>query len=186
MREMREMHKLAANAVATLSAGKHGDGAGLELVKTGDSAGYWVLRFSLHGRRREMGLGPIPTVTLKAARTAAAKARQLIAMGIDPIAAREKEREAASMHTFEAIARAALEAKKAKLNDGGVAGRWLSPLEVHVFPRIGRVPIAQLTQSDIETVLKPIWHSKSATAQKALDRISATDRSGQPGRDRLW
>ncbi len=175
---MRALNKLAANAAAKLPEGKHEDGGGLRLVKRADGGGFWVFRFTLHGRRREMGLGPIEAVTLKAAREAAAKARQLVAKGIDPITQRDRDRDVALSHTFEAVARAALEARKAQLKGDGVPARWLSPLEVHVFDRIGRVPVTQITQRDIADCLRPIWHEKAATAAKAMDRIGITLKHG--------
>jgi len=167
---MRALNKLAANAVAKLPEGKHEDGGGLRLVKTA-GGGFWVYRFTLHGRRREMGLGPIEAVTLKAAREEAAKARRLVAKGIDPIAQRDRERDAATNHAFEAVARAAFEARKAQLKNDGAPARWFGPLENHVLPKLGRVPIAQITQRDIADCLRPIWHSKAPTAGKALDRV---------------
>lgn len=168
---MRAMNKLGANAIPTLAAGKHEDGAGLRLIKNEDGSGVWVFRYTVHGRRREMGLGPFPTVSLKAARVEAAKARELVSRGIDPIAQRDRDKDAAKLNTFEAVARSAFEARKAQLKNDGTPARWFSPLEVHVLPKLGRVPVTQLTQRDIENCLKPIWHTKAPTAEKALDRI---------------
>jgi hypothetical protein len=54
------MPKLSALAVKSAPPGKHEDGIGLRLVKREDGGGQWVLRYTLHGRRREMGLGGLP------------------------------------------------------------------------------------------------------------------------------
>lgn len=175
---MRALNKLAANAVAALPAGKHEDGGGLRMVKLADGGGFWVFRFSLYGRRREMGLGSLQAVTLKAARLEASKARGLIAKGVDPIAQRDRDRDAAMNHAFEAVARSAFESRKAQLKGDGTPARWFSPLENHVLPRIGRVPLSQITQRDIVDCLRPIWHEKAATASKALDRIGIALKHG--------
>ena len=55
------------------------------------------------------------------------------------------------------VAEEAFEARKAELKGDGKAGRWFSPLELHVLPKIGRVPIEELDQQDIKNVLAPIW-----------------------------
>jgi integrase len=54
----------------------------------------------------------------------------------------------------------------------GKAGRWFSPLELHVLPKLGRVPVADIDQKDIRDTLAPIWHSKADTARKAMNRLN--------------
>ncbi len=51
-------------AVATLEAGKVNDGAGLLLHKRKDGGAQWLYRYTIHGRRREMGLGALRDVSL--------------------------------------------------------------------------------------------------------------------------
>ncbi len=53
------MGKLTAIAVKNAAPGKHEDGSGLRLVKRSDGGGQWVLRVTVHGRRREMGLSDV-------------------------------------------------------------------------------------------------------------------------------
>lgn len=57
------------------------------------------------------------------------------------------------------------------LSHDGVAGRWFSPLELHILPKLGKVPVADIDQKDIRDTLAPIWHTKAETAQKALSRL---------------
>jgi integrase len=57
------------------------------------------------------------------------------------------------------------------LKGDGVAGRWFSPLELHVLPKLGKVPVADIDQKDIRDVLAPIWHTKADTARKAMNRL---------------
>jgi integrase len=81
-------------------------------------------------------------------------------------------REAArNLHIFGEVARDAFESRKAELKGDGKAGRWFSPLELHVLPRLGKVLVADLDQIDIRDTLAPIWHTKAETARKALNRI---------------
>jgi integrase len=70
------------------------------------------------------------------------------------------------------FARDAFESRKAELKGDGKAGRWFSPLETHILPKLGKKPVAEVDQIDIRDTLKPIWHTKAETARKALNRLS--------------
>ena len=121
-----------------------------------------------------MGLGPYPSITLKTARDMATEARQVAKRGIDPITQREVElRDAVrNLHILSDVARDCFEARKAELKGDGKAGRWFSPLEIHILPKLGKVPVAELDQIAVRDVLAPIWHSKAVTARKAANRLS--------------
>ena len=136
--------------------------------------GKWVLCVIVHGRRREMGLGPFPAVSLAEARKHAEDARAKVRAGLDPIRERERERREKSrnLHLLKDIAADAYESRKAKLKGDGKAGRWFSPLALHVLPKLGAIPVADIDQTDIRDCLSPIWHSKAETAQKAIGRLS--------------
>ncbi|EXL03874.1 tyrosine-type recombinase/integrase [Brucella anthropi] len=171
---MGAVNRLSALAVSKMGPGKYCDGAGLYLQKKSDSAGKWIFIFTLHGRKREMGLGSYPIVSLKAAREDAEKWRGMVRQNIDPINERERlKREAArNLHLLEDIAKSAFESRKAELKGDGENGRWFSPLELHVLPKLGKVPVAEIHQNDIRDTLAPIWHAKASTAEKALGRLA--------------
>nr|WP_244979343.1 Arm DNA-binding domain-containing protein [Bartonella queenslandensis] len=61
-----------------LRAGKYNDGAGLLLHKRKDGSTQWILRYTLHGRRHEMGLGTLRNVSLKKARELANQWRSVL------------------------------------------------------------------------------------------------------------
>lgn len=69
------LHKLTATQVRNTKVGKYNDGAGLWFQKRADGGGQWFLRVTVHGRRREMGLGSSTAVSLKEARELADKWR---------------------------------------------------------------------------------------------------------------
>lgn len=169
----RETNRLSASGAKAAPAGKHADGAGLWLHKRDDGGAQWVLRVTAHGRRREMGLGAYPAVSLKAAREAAEAARVVVRQGLDPIKERERQRREAArnIHMLSDIALDAFESRKAELKGDGKAGRWYSPLELHILPKLGRVPVADIDQKDIRDTLAPIWHTKAETARKAMNRL---------------
>jgi len=158
----------------SLPAGKHSDGQGLWLIKRSKEAGKWIVRLVVGGRRREMGLGRWPDVSIAEARDRAAQARKTLRDGLDPIIERSKLRKSLDRLTVEQAINGCFSARKAELKDDGEAGGWMSPLRVHVIPRIGRHPIEQLDQHLLKQVLEPIWHEKADTARKALNRINLT------------
>jgi len=170
----RPQHKLSALAVRSLPPGKYSDGAGLWLHRREDGGGQWFLRVTIHGRRREMGLGSVTEVSLKEARQSAEHWRGIARQGVDPIKAREKQRREAerNLHCLADVALDAFESRKAELKGDGKAGRWFSPLELHVLPKLGKVPISDISQIDIRDTLRPIWHTKADTARKAINRLS--------------
>lgn len=177
---MRARNRLSAALVKAAPAGKHCDGGGLWLVKRPDGGAQWVLRYTIHGRRREMGLGSMPDVGLAAARQMAERWRAVAASKLDPIKVREREaREAARADiSLAVITEAAFEARKAELKGDGQAGRWLSPLQNHVLPKLGKVPVTDIDQRDIRDTLAPIWHTKADAARKALNRLGIVLRHG--------
>lgn len=168
------MPKLSALLVKSAPAGKHEDGQGLRLVKQAKDRGQWVFRYTIFGKRREMGLGSIQAISLKDARDLASEQRNLVARGIDPIRHREKLKKAAirDQNFLSDVALDAFESRKAELKNDGKAGRWFSPLELHVLPKLGSLPVTEITQRDIRDALEPIWHDKAATATKAADRLN--------------
>ena len=166
--------RLSAAFVKSAPAGKHCDGAGLWLIKRQDGGAQWVLRMTVHGRRREMGLGGFPAVSLAQARKLSEEWRAIAKQGRDPVKEREKlAREAAGAdRTLRTIAEEAFEARKAELKSDGKAGRWFSPLELHVIPKLGGVPVEDIDQRDIRDTLAPLWHTKAETARKAMNRLN--------------
>lgn len=169
----RGLNRLSAIAVRSAAAGKHADGGGLWLHKRLDGGAQWFFRFTVHGRRREMGLGAATDVSLREAREAADRWRAVVRQSLDPIKERERERREAArtLHYLKDIALDAFESRKAELKGDGKAGRWFTPLELHVLPKLGSVPVADIDQKDIRDTLAPIWHVKAETAQKALSRL---------------
>lgn len=157
-----------------LHEGKYADGQGLWLVKSERARGKWVLRVVIQGKRREMGLGRWPDVSIAEARELAAEARRKTRIGVDPITQRAEGRKKGARLTVQQAVDSCFEARKAELKDDGEAGRWMSPLTVHVLPVIGKSAVEDLDQHALKKALEPIWHTKADTARKALNRISLT------------
>jgi len=160
---------LSARKVETATPGKHGDGRGLFLLVKPSGARSWVLRYQVHGRRRDLGLGAYPDVTLLIARERALDARRLIANGEDPIA---KKRQA-KPKTFKDAALELIESKRPGWKNAKHAAQWTSTLETYVFPKIGSVQVARVETADVIAALKPSWAEKPETANRVRQRIEA-------------
>ncbi|GAB5445454.1 tyrosine-type recombinase/integrase [Gymnodinialimonas sp.] len=168
-----------SNALTQLKAknlgpGKYFDGQGLMLVKSRKDAGKWIVRLVVDGKRREMGLGRWPDVSIVEAREGARVARSTLRGGVDPVGERQKARRTIGRLTVAEAIQGCFEAKQAELKNDGHAGRWMSPLSVHVLPKIGGMAIEDVDQHELKRVLEPIWHVKADTARKAMNRMSLT------------
>jgi integrase len=121
-----------------------------------------------------MGLGGFSSLGLADARKLSERWRNVAANGRDPVKEREAEERAARREdiTLAILTADAFESRKAELKGDGTAGRWLSPLTIHVLPKLGKVPVTDLDQRDIRDTLAPIWHEKADTARKAMNRLS--------------
>ena len=168
-------NKLTQIQIKNAPDGKLEDGRGLRLVKKG-AVGKWVFRFSHLGKRREMGLGAWPALSLAAARSARdGWAAELVA-GNDPIQLRDAAQAQAIAErdrqdpTFAELVTMVFESRQATLRGGGMRGRWRSPLDLYMIPAIGNKRISQVTQRDVVDALKPIWKAKHPTATKAIQR----------------
>jgi hypothetical protein len=73
-------------------------------------------------------------------------------------ARRQQNRVIARLMVSQAIA-SCFEARKAQLKGDGAAGRWLSPLNVHVIPKIGDRAIEDIDQHALRDLRAPIWHT---------------------------
>lgn len=178
---------MALSAIGAKKAGpgRHGDGNGLELHKVSSDAGKWIWRYSFAGKRRQMGLGTYPAVSLADARRERDRWAAALTQGKDPIS----ERKAALLAAREVIERddppldelaeIVLDSIKAKLRGDGKRGRWMSPLAKHVLPKIGRKPVSTIRQVDIRDAIAPIWRKKHPTAQKSIQRLHIIFRQGR-------
>ncbi|RYH04144.1 DUF4102 domain-containing protein [Salipiger sp. IMCC34102] len=172
-------NQLTAIQIKNAGDGKLSDGRGLFLLKKGP-AGRWVYRYQFQTRRRDMGLGSYPEMSLAAARKERDRWAAVAAAGRDPIDTRQAEREAADVSaqaddpTFAEAAQRVLESIKSTLKDDGAAGRWISPLTIHMNPKIGRKRMSKIQPLDLANALRPIWRTKHPTAIKAVNRTRIT------------
>jgi len=163
------IHKLSPRKVASAAPGKYEDGGGLRLVVSNAGARKWILRFTINGKRREMGLGSYPDVALAEARSKASECRQQAAGGIDPIEARREAPEA--IPTFTTCAAGFIRAHRKGWKNAKHARQWVSTLKSYARPVIGSRPVDAVATNDILEILSPIWTTKTETAKRVQGRI---------------
>lgn len=149
---------------------------GLALQVTGAGAKSWILRVVIGGKRREMGLGPYPEVTLAKARDKAREARDMVRGGVDPI---QRQREAASALraaaaaalTFDDCAASFIKAHEAGWRNVKHAQQWRNTLKQYVTPAFGSLLVRDVALPQVLQVLEPIWTEKNETASRLRSRI---------------
>jgi integrase len=149
---------------------------GLALQVLPSGARTWVLRVMVAGKRRDMGLGGYPAVTLAQAREAARAARQKVKSGIDPIEESRAARSAsaaarAAALTFEQCAQKYIDANESGWKNAKHAQQWRNTLEQFAFPVMGRLLVRDVALSHVLAVLEPIWQTKTETASRLRGRI---------------
>ena len=163
--------KLTAAFVKTVSEpGKYGDQHGLILRVLPSGAKQWIWRGTVHGRRRDLGLGGFPYVSLAEARQQAFDYRKLARSGADPMALKGRP----DVPTFEQALEEVLAVHQGSWRDGGKSEQqWRASLRDYAIPQLGCRPVDAITTADVMAVLVPIWNEKRVTAQRVRQRIGA-------------
>src|SRR5215813_7763153 len=176
MAGIRTRNRLKALAVEKKTKpGTYTDGGGLNLIITETGTKRWELRIAIRRRRRQLGLGIYPEVSLEDARSKATQIRLDSKGGRDVVSEkRHPERLApVAKHsiTFREAFDAYFELKEQQLSNGKHAAQWRSTMQAYVFPWIAKRPIADIAAAEIIDILKPIWNTKPETARRVLQRM---------------
>jgi integrase len=154
------------------------DGGGLYLRVSSTGAKSWVFRFQLNGKRRDMGLGPYPDISLAEARGKATEHRKQRRDGIDPLAAKAARRQAqrlsaAKGRTFREVAEEFVGRNEAGWRNAKHRQQWRNTLATYVYPILGELPVASIDTGLVVQVLDSIWTEKPETASRVRGRIEA-------------
>ncbi len=142
---------------------------GLLLQITPNGGRTWLLRVLVGEKRREIGLGGYPDVTLAQARDRGREARDQIRRGIDPV----EERKAAKANliaaqrrglTFAMAMESYLNSKLDGLTNPKHRAQWRSTLTTYALPELGGMLVSAIQVQDVLRVLTPIWTDKTETA----------------------
>ena len=175
----REHNRLSPKQVQNKSKpGYYCDGMGLYLQVSPSGSKSWLFRFTLAGKAREMGLGPLHTVGLADARNKAADCRRLLLAKVDPIEARKKAAassalDAARSITFTECATAYIKAHRAGWKNAKHAEQWTNTIETYCGPVFGALPVQSVDTGLVLRALEPIWTEKPETATRVRGRIES-------------
>jgi integrase len=130
----------------------------------------WVFIYQRHGRRREMGLGAFPIVSLADAREARDAARRQLARGLDPIDVRRKEAEekARVVPTFGPYA---VEWVRAQPFKNEKYRKQVERRLKRLCAALIGMPVNAITTKDVVAALKPHWARTPETAERVLGQI---------------
>lgn len=174
----KELGPLAVSRLTTKGLHAVGGVAGLALQVTQTGSRSWLLRTTIGGKRRGMGLGGFPDVTLAGAREAARAARAKIKLGIDPIEEAKAARSTlaasrAKAITFEECAIAYMETHEKGWKSEKHRAQWATTLEKYAYPHVGKLMVRDVEVHHILAALEPIWTSKTETASRLRRRVEA-------------
>ncbi|PWK55527.1 tyrosine-type recombinase/integrase [Silicimonas algicola] len=151
---------------------------GLLLQITPTDARSWLLRYSAKGKRRHLGLGPYPDVTLAGARERARDARDKLWQGVDPLEERRAAKAALAAAekrglTFAKAADRFLAAKLGEFRNEKHKAQWRATIDTYAAPKIGDMLVDDIKVQDVLRVLEPIWTTKTETASRLRGRIES-------------
>jgi integrase len=178
---------LSAAKVKSALPGRYGDGNGLYLLVRSAEARSWLFRYTLRGQKmREMGLGRAGVahgeISLAEARVIAGDLIKQVRAGIDPLAKREADVQAAAAEaqnakvraiTFKAVAEKYMDAHEAGLRNPKHRKQWRSTMATYTYPVLGDIPVADVDTGHVLAVLEPIWRAKPETAARVRGRMEA-------------
>lgn len=172
--------KLNEDLLDGLTPGKrHSDGGNLYFERRANGAASWLFRTPTSW----MSLGEYPEVSLTEARAKAADARALLKKGKDPVRARQAAdaaAKAALARSRRTVEEATRDYWKNKCQNLARKDGWIRMMEIHLFPKVGKLPVGDLTAEDVVRVLEPIWKGSAdvrdgetgfPTAKRVRDRL---------------
>jgi integrase len=139
----------------------------------------WIYRYTLGGRTRAMGLGPLRNTSFDDATKLARKVRVLLDDGVDPLEERDRrklakkiqEAEDAQRMTFRQCAEAYIEAHRSTYKNPKSAAQWTTSLETYAYRLMGDKPVSEIDVKIIKQVIEPWWATKNETMSRLRGRI---------------
>jgi integrase len=184
---MRAHNKLTPLGIAKLKApGKYADGLGLYLFIVRPGEKFWCFRYMIDGKARQLGLGPLHSVSLQEARERARQARQCILDGGDPIRLKHEARTAARVEqlrtmTFEQAATQFLATDRIEgFKNAKHRAQWKSTLESYAYPVFGSLPLQSIDSAIVLKALAPVWRRAPETGSRLRQRIEAVINWAKP------
>lgn len=169
---------LSERAVGAIKAeGRHAVGGvpGLHLRVSAGHRG-WILRVKVGEQRRDIGLGPYPSISLAKAREKARAIHDQLRMGQDPVAPRRQQQatlaaKSAAERSFGWCAEEYMRTKSAEWSNPKHRQQWENTLKTYAFPHLADLPVSSIDLPQVLACLEPIWSIKNETASRLRGRI---------------
>jgi integrase len=171
------MGRLTALEISRLSEpGVYGDGDNLYLQVRGPKSKSWILRYTIAGKPKYLGLGSLRKLPLAKARVKARGAIAQLGEGLDPLEAKraakqQRELEAAKRVTFAECAHQYVAAREATWRNKQHCQQWGSSLARFVLPIIGALPVGSIDTALVLKTIEPMWAKTPETASRVRGRI---------------
>jgi integrase len=171
------MGKLTALEISRLSEpGVYGDGDNLYLQVRGPKSKSWILRYTIAGKPKYLGLGSLRKLPLAKARVKARGAIAQLGEDIDPLEAKREAKqqrilEEARRITFGECAHAYIAAHQATWRNKQHCQQWGSSLARFVLPMIGALPVGSIDTALVLKVIEPMWAKTPETGSRVRGRI---------------
>jgi integrase len=178
---VKEVEQLRATGVHSV-----GGFPGLCLQVTPSGGRSWILRYTIGGQRKKIGLGSFPSVGVRESREKAQSISNQIRSGIDPakekpstsispapesILASTPQQATSQTMSFSACARQYIIAHRAGWANVKHSQQWENTLARYAEPVIGALPPSDITVDHLLEILTPIWSTKTETARRLRSRI---------------
>ena len=164
-------NRLTDLAVRQALPGRHADGHGLHLLVRPSGTRSWMQRLVVLDKRRDMGLGAYPLVSLADARKVAFQNRQQARSGGNPFT----NRAARAVPTLRQLAQSAIEDRRGTWRGAATERGWITPrVEKYVFPTLGDVRIDQVTLDAVVAVLRPHWRGRGSAGYLLRQRLDVS------------
>lgn len=172
--------KLLSESSCKAAKAKHkiyylNDGAGLRLRCRPNGSRTWIFRYRFNSKEKNIGLGSYPQVSLQIARAKATKSRLAVIEGKNPSIEKKINKariEAQELATFGVVAREWLSHNEARWSinyykrNEGLLRRFL-------LPDLGRLPIQDIEESYLFTVLKPVYDRGTKESARRAREVAA-------------
>ena len=170
------MAKLRAIKAKNLELpGRYGDGDSLYLSVAPGGSKSWVQRIPVDGKRRNLGLGGYPAVSLAEARDRTVANKRAVRQGRNPVSVRKSSSQTAKttaptpalgIPTFLEAATIVHALNSANWENGKTRNNWWQRAERYIFPAIGDMPVDRIGRIEILEILTPPWTTKPETARR--------------------
>lgn len=153
------------------TAGKYSDGNNLWLEVSESGTAKWVFRVQINRKRRYMGIGGYPSVSLREAREAARTHAATVRSGADPIDLRATQRaKVRDTPTFAECAKSYIDNLETGSRNAKHIQQWRNTITQYCSLMLS-LPVDSITQEHVLSAVLPIWKTKHTTAKRLLGRI---------------